>query len=711
MQPRCYDIQLSSDNMNTNATSIDNAAAAPTQLFPADECKQTFLDAFRKNQVLVVSDSFKSGKTTCLTRFMLEVVPVGLVQSIVCTQPRRLAVTSAAHYVARREGCHVGRKVGQHMRGSQKTSSATQLRFVTDGMALNYLKEDHLLREYTTLVVDEVHEQGQNAEMLLAQAKVILERRPEFKLVVMSATMSVDKYLGFFPGSEAFHVPGRPHEIEIVYLQQDPIHYLEAAVLQTCKILLEQPRGDIMIFLPTEADTYNGCKQVQDFLEYIRTVRPMTYAYRVVQLHGLQSPEDQSAAIEPFNGQKIIFATPVAETSITVPGLFYIVDAGWQRISLYDVGTDASQMPVVPATKANAAQRAGRVGRTQDGKCFRLYTHETLESGMIEEPHSQMATTQGSTALLMLLKAKQVTGVEVQLLTQVKDLARASAYTELSYLGLYSKSLRKLTPLGVRAAEYPLSAHLATMLLTCCAVATTPGQSEILTLVSMLSVDASSVFRRSSNKETLALQQRVQRTFICDRNEFYTLVRVFTAWASTPEADRSQWCCDHFIDETVLLKAATIRAQLRRMVDKDYRLKGRLTTLADSGSDEDAKLWDFNRLVARGTGSKWAVKAGNNRYLQAANPNSVVMILPKESTVKDSGRYVVYHECIYRAHAVMTCAMAVDEFFWTLAPQEWRAYSTKQVCEPTSESVVMKLHCSVHSKLLIAPYIILNHSR
>ena len=630
------------------------------------EVKAGFLKEFRANRVVIVTGPTGSGKTTMLTKYILDVIQRGKTQKILCTQPRRIAAIGAAKQVAKLEKCKIGTRVGYHVRSARSVADYTQLTFATDGMAIVYMEGDAKLSKYTTLVVDEVHEQGTNTELILAMAKLILQQRPEFRLVIMSATMSVDKFQAYFPGSGKFHVPGRTYPVEIIYFDDDlpaEVTYLEAALKTTFDIIDTEPRGDIMVFLPTEADVSAACYEMELCLRAYNEIRTSTHAFKVCALHGHQMPFEQEAAINRFNGQKIIFATSVAETSITVEGLVYIVDCGWQRTKLHDIKTDTSKMPIAAITKAQAAQRAGRVGRTQKGKCFRLYTEESYRLEFLSAPVGQVSMERAETTVLKLLKLEEAAGTRLELLTTMTDLAYEHALEELILLDLLNHKTGKLTDMGRRAAEYPLPAHLARMLLGCFTdCPSSRAQSEILTLVSLLSLENTDVFQVLSDERAQELQRTVAMQFAARSidSDHITLINVFIAWWAQPAAKRTQWCADHFVNERALIKAAMVRRQLWKRVNKDFNLNGQLVSLADGDADTIESNFGILQALWESAGTRWAKRIGNNKYVQVGNPKSRVMLISKGSPAHGTKEnYLVYDECIWRAEPVMMGVTAV----------------------------------------------------
>ena len=367
--------------------------AAPPLLFkhdaelPITARRQEIADALRAHQVLIVAGETGSGKSTQLPQYCLE-LGRGLEGVIAHTQPRRLAARALAARIAEELSQPVGMSVGFRVRFADQVSDATRLVLMTDGLLLAELGSDPLLRRYDTVIVDEAHERSLNVDLLLGVLKRVLPRRPDLKLIITSATLEVERFARFFDDAPVLTVSGRSHPIEVRYAPapedaaggdpaagapQDPD--LPAAVLSAYREIAANPgpigRGDVLVFLPGE-------REIRDVAELLE--RELQSSVEVRPLYSRLSWEQQSKIFTRGARQRIVLATNVAETSVTVPGIRAVIDSGLARVSRYSPRNRLQRLPIEPVSRASAEQRKGRCGRIGPGLCLRLYSQEDFEA-------------------------------------------------------------------------------------------------------------------------------------------------------------------------------------------------------------------------------------------------------------------------------------------------------------------------------------------
>ncbi len=331
--------------------------------------KKAIIEAIQNNQVVIIAGETGSGKTTQLPKMCLEALPKNK-KMIGVTQPRRIAASSVAARVAE-ELQGPGHIVGHKIRFQDKTGRATRIKFMTDGVLLAETKNDRLLQQYGVLIIDEAHERSLNIDFLLGYLKTLLLKRADLKLIVTSATIDTAAFARHFADAPVIAVPGRSYPVEISYHpaaeeNEEQEGKVEHAVAVLDELFRSRPQGDILLFLPTEQDIRQCCSLLENRYQ----------ATTVLPLFGRLASGDQAKIFRPAKGIKIIVATNVAETSITVPGIRYVVDSGYARISRYNVRARTTALPVSKISQASARQRAGRAGRIAPGFCFRLYAEE-----------------------------------------------------------------------------------------------------------------------------------------------------------------------------------------------------------------------------------------------------------------------------------------------------------------------------------------------
>ena len=351
----------------------------PPQL-PVSEARDAIAEAISEHQVVVVAGETGSGKTTQLPKICLE-LGRGLAGKIGHTQPRRLAARSVAERIAEETGTELGGVIGYSVRFTDKAGDDTLVKVMTDGILLRELSQDRMLREYDTLIIDEAHERSLNIDFILGYLKQLLPRRPDLKIIITSATIEPGRFADHFATDDApvpiIEVSGRTYPVEIRYrplvvddedeADLDQLQAIGAAVDELCS----HGPGDILVFLPTEREITDTAKSLAH-LE--------SRGIEIVPLFARLSAADQHKVFSSHRGRRIVLSTNVAETSLTVPGIHYVIDAGTARMSRYSTRTKVQRLPIEPISQASARQRAGRCGRVAAGVCIRLYSEEDFES-------------------------------------------------------------------------------------------------------------------------------------------------------------------------------------------------------------------------------------------------------------------------------------------------------------------------------------------
>ncbi len=336
--------------------------------------RQAIIAAIKEHQVVIIAGDTGSGKTTQLPKMCLE-AGRGVEKMVGCTQPRRIAATSIAARVGEELG-EDGSLVGYKIRFRNQTNPATRIKFMTDGILLAEAQGDRRLAAYDTIIIDEAHERSLNIDFLFGIMQRILKRRPDLKLIITSATIDTEKFAKAFGNAPIIEVSGRTYPVDIRYPSQedgaDEGAYVDLAVAAAIELLRREGPGDMLIFMPTERDI----RETVDLLESHFRHRKGREAPLVLPLYGRLAGRDQNRVFQPASRGKIVVATNVAETSLTVPGIRYVVDTGLARILSYNVRARTSKLPVTKISRASCDQRAGRCGRVGPGICLRLFTEK-----------------------------------------------------------------------------------------------------------------------------------------------------------------------------------------------------------------------------------------------------------------------------------------------------------------------------------------------
>lgn len=360
----------------TNMTIREQRNSLPVFAF-----RNQLIQAVKDNQIMVVVGETGSGKTTQLTQYLAE---AGFTNNgmIGCTQPRRVAAISVAKRVSEEVGCELGQEVGYTIRFEDKTSPATKIKYMTDGMLQREILMDPNLERYSVIMLDEAHERTIATDILFALLKKTCKRRPDLKIIVTSATLDADKFSAYFNECPIFTIPGRTFPVEILYSREPESDYLDAALVTVMQIHLTEPPGDVLLFLTGQEEIDTSCEILY---ERMKALGPNVPNLNILPVYSALPSEQQSRIFEPAppGERKVVIATNIAETSITIDHIYYVVDPGFVKQNAYDPKLGMDALVVTPISQAQANQRAGRAGRTGPGKCFRLYTEAAFQSEML----------------------------------------------------------------------------------------------------------------------------------------------------------------------------------------------------------------------------------------------------------------------------------------------------------------------------------------
>lgn len=338
---------------------------------PVYHVKDEIMDLLREHQVLIAVGETGSGKTTQLTQYLYEKGYASGDAIIGCTQPRRMAAMSVAKRVADERKCELGDLVGYSIRFEDCTSPETKIKYMTDGVLLRETLQDKDLEKYSCVIMDEAHERGLNTDVLFGILKNVVVRRRDFRLIVTSATMDSEKFSQFFGSVPVFKIPGRTFPVDTFFSKSAAQDYVKEAVHQAIQVHVSQPRGDILIFMTGQEDIDTTCLLLADkLIEVGENVEPLN----ILPVYSTMPADLQARIFQPSPYRKAIVATNIAETSLTVDGVKYVIDTGFCKLKVYDPKVGMDSLQITPISQANANQRRGRAGRTEAGACWRLYT-------------------------------------------------------------------------------------------------------------------------------------------------------------------------------------------------------------------------------------------------------------------------------------------------------------------------------------------------
>ncbi|KAG2023687.1 pre-mRNA splicing factor [Coprinopsis cinerea AmutBmut pab1-1] len=611
------------------------------EYLPAFACREELLKVIRENQVVIVVGETGSGKTTQLAQFLYEdgYCQYGLVG---CTQPRRVAAMSVAKRVSEEMECKLGGTVGYAIRFEDCTSAETKIKYMTDGVLLRESLNEGDLDRYSVIILDEAHERSLSTDVLMGLLRKILSRRRDLKLIVTSATMNAEKFSNFYGNAPCYTIPGRTFPVEIFHSKSPCEDYVDAAVKQVLQIHLSLPPGDILVFMTGQEDIEVTCQVVQERLDQLDDPPPLA----VLPIYS-QMPADLQAKIFDATDdgrRKVIVATNIAETSLTVDGILYVVDSGYSKLKVYNpkVGMDALQ--ITPISQANANQRTGRAGRTGSGFCYRLYTEMAYRNELFENTIPEIQRTNLANTVLLLKSLGVKNLLEFDFMDPPPQANILNSMYQLWVLGALDNN-GDLTPIGRKMSEFPMEPSMAKMLI---ASVEYKCSAEMLTIVSMLSVP--SVFYRP--KERMEEADAAREKFNVPESDHLTLLNVFNQWKSHGFQD--SWAMRHFLHPKLLRKAREVRAQLEDI------MKFQKMDIVSAGTDYDllrkAITAGYFHQAARvkGIGEFVNIRSGLPTHL---HPTSALYGLGYTPS------YVVYHELILTSKEYMTQVTAIDPYW------------------------------------------------
>ncbi len=507
--------------------------------------------AVAKHPVVIVAGATGSGKTTQLPKIVRRMGRGGR-RLIGVTQPRRIAATSVAARVASELGTPLGADVGYQIRFEDRSGPDTAIKFMTDGILLAEIHGDPDLRRYDTLILDEAHERSLTIDFLLGWIKRLLPRRPDLKVIVSSATLETERFSAFFDGAPVIAVEGRTFPVDVLYQPPaDDADLADAVADAVVDVTSLDPRGDILVFLPGE----------REIREAENALAARALRHTVVQpLYARLSAAEQSRVFATIAGRRVILATNVAETSVTIPGIVYVVDTGVARLSRYDPRSGTTRLQIEAVSQASADQRKGRCGRVRDGVCVRLYDEDSFAARPAYTDPEIKRT--GLAGVILRMKALDLGDVEAfPFLDPPQPRAITEGYRVLQELGALDAH-RALTPLGKQLARFPVDPRIARMIL---AGAERGCLDDVLVVAAALNLQDP----RERPRDALQRADEAHRKYRDERSDFAGMLKL---WAFVREAEARgssalrRACKDNFLSYLRVREWRDIHRQLQDTV-------------------------------------------------------------------------------------------------------------------------------------------------
>ncbi|MDO8958572.1 MAG: ATP-dependent RNA helicase HrpA [Rhodocyclaceae bacterium] len=607
------------------------------EALPVSARRAEIAAAIQKHQVVVICGETGSGKTTQLPKICLE-LGRGLKGLIGHTQPRRIAARATASRIAQELKSELGKYVGYKIRFTDKTTPDAYIKLMTDGIMLAETQTDPLLRQYDTIIIDEAHERSLNIDFLLGLLKSALARRRDLKVIVTSATLDAERFSKHFEGAPIIEVSGRLYPIETRYRPYDEKKDsdLNDAIVDAVSEAHREGPGDVLVFLPGE-------REIREAAEALRKHHPP--GLEVLPLFARQTAQEQSRVFAGHQGRRVVLATNVAETSLTVPGIRYVIDAGVARVKRYSHRNKVEQLQVEAISRASANQRAGRCGRVSSGVCFRLYAEDDFNKrAAYTEPEILRSSLAG---VILRMKSLHLGDVEdFPFLERPAPRMIADGYTLLAELGALDETSKALTPVGHELAKLPLDPKIGRMIL---AAREHGCLKEMLIIAAALGTQDP----RDRPQEQAAAADQAHAKWKDEKSEFLSYLKLWAAadevWKHESSNKQRQWCRQNFINWLRLREWRDVHGQLMTLCHEHAWKENQLPASYDA----------IHKALLTGLlGHIGLVNEEDKNYLGARGIK--FFIHPGSALVKKAGRWIVAAELVETSRLFARCIAKIE---------------------------------------------------
>lgn len=526
--------------------------------------KQKFLEALAKREVVIVAAAPGSGKSTQIPQFVVEAGYGSREKQIACTQPRRLVATSLSRRVAQEMDVKIGEEVGYSVQFEEYGSPKTILKYMTDGVLLREVQSDRFLEKYRVIILDEVHLRTLATDVLLAYLKkmVVMNAQSGLKLVLLSAQTEAKIFRDYFDGSQIVQATSTPYAVENIYVKEQVRDFVGAAIEKVAQILVSEPPGDILVFLTGEEEIEACCwrlkKVVSDLGDKVGQINicplhsTLTLAMQKLVFKGTP-PASKKGPI----GRKVVVSTDIAESSLTLNGIVYVIDSGFTKQKVYNPCQHVESLLFVPAPKASISRRSGCARRSAPGKCFKLYTEKFFDDAQPQvSPEIHRANLRDT--ILQLKKLGVSDLLHLDFLDPPPAETFQQAYDALKCLGALDTE-GNLTKLGEQMTEFPLDPQMSKMII---ASPEFHCSNEVLSIAAMLSVP--NCFLRPMESQISADEAKAKFNHVM--GDHFALLNVYHAYKQ--ENGDASWCEKNYISQATLKLADSVRSQLVSIMHK-----------------------------------------------------------------------------------------------------------------------------------------------
>ncbi|KXJ97137.1 helicase associated domain-containing protein [Microdochium bolleyi] len=641
------------------SSSYIPALHKPSALLPVAKHRESLLYLVETYPVTIVVGQTGSGKTTQIPQFLEAAGWCSEGKIIGITQPRRVAATTVAVRVAEEYGCELGKQVGYSIRFEDVTSAATRIKFMTDGLLIREALVDPLLSRYSVIMIDEAHERSISTDILLGLLKKILRRRSDLRVIVSSATLQADQFLKFFVDDESsgqqtgaiITLEGRTYPIDVMYLETPAEDYVQKAVDTIFEIHSKEGAGDILVFL-------TGREEIDITLQAIadRSTQLAEGSSKIVPLplYAGLTTEQQMHVFEPAveNTRKVVLSTNIAEASVTLDGIVFVIDCGFVKLRAFNPQTSIESLTITAISKASAQQRAGRAGRTKPGKCFRLYTEHAYQA--LPDTTAPEIQRSNLAPFILQLKALGIDNVvRFEYFTSPPADLMLRATELLFSLGALDEYAKLTRPLGMRMAELAVEPMMAKTLLSS---PTFGCLDEVLTIAAMTTLGGS-IFYSDGNRKQL---ESARRKFAADEGDHITLLNVYQAFVGKGRKE-PKFCHENHLNYKSMARAVSIRAQLKRYMERF----GIALEQPPSHHSVMPKAESIRRCLASGYFAHAARMQADGSFVNVAG-GTVLHAHPSSLMFNRKADWVVFHEVIESGNKTFIRDITKIEKTWLL---------------------------------------------
>ena len=625
------------------------------KILPIFEYKEKILELLKTNQLIIIEGETGSGKTTQIPQYLYESGYCNNKKKICITQPRRVAAMSVATRVAFEMNVKCGHEVGYAIRFEENVTLTTKIIYMTDGIFLRYLLSDNQMSDFSVIIIDEAHERSIYTDVIFGIIKQLIQKRKDLRVIISSATLSTTKFQNYFFEAPVIQVPGRRYPVDIYYTKSPEPDYIEAAVITALQIHISQADelfkeenygGDILIFLTGQEEIELAKRMINNQLKKLRGQIPNCV---VLPIYAALPSEEQAKIFLPVvrGERKIILATNIAETSITINGIAYVIDSGFCKQMCYDPRTGLETLAITPISKANAKQRAGRAGRVRPGKCFRLYTSSSYENEL-EDDNVPEIQRNNLISMILLMKSLGINNLlDFDFMDPPPHEILIKALEQLYALGALNTE-GTLTQSGLKMIQLPIDPSL-----TKCILSSLKYKcfNQVLTIVSMLSIGASVYYESNDDKSD---SNKAHSMFEHREGDHFALLQIYNQWEETDFSNI--WCKENFIHPKAMQKARNIKEQLEHICKTNLGIDIEDPALSEENSDINDNI---RKCIINGFFFNSACLNKDGIYRTIKNPH-VVNIHPTSVLFKENPRYIVYHELVYTTKEYMRYCIEVQ---------------------------------------------------